>query len=350
MNRIMKKSLKAVLGILGAALLICVAVAAWLIYPGTPGSAAHLAFQGYIILPKSSVLSVLDYLTLNDNRLFVTEESSGAVFKIALHPGVLPGEKDISTFSLEPATHGVVVDPVSQMAYVTRSEANTVDLFDPATMKLSKRISVAEDPDGIFYEPLHKLLYVASGDAHVATVIDPGVAATVATIPLDGKPEFAAFDPKTHMMYQNLRDKNSVIAVDLESNTVAGRWALDGCDGPSGMSIDEPGRRLFIVCSANASMVIFDLNKKSVIAAIKIGGGPDSVAFDASLHRIYTTGKSGILVVIEQETPDAYHVIDTVHLHYGAHTLAVDPTTHMLYVGYAGLIAPPRVAVFLSRS
>jgi DNA-binding beta-propeller fold protein YncE len=92
------------------------------------------------------------------------------------------------------------------------------------------------------------------------------------------------------------------------------------------------------------------LIQKTVIATVKIGGGPDSVAYDVALRRLYTAGKSGVLVVIQQETPDAYHVIDTVHLHYGAHTLAVDSDTHRLYVGYAGLIVPPRVAVFMSRS
>jgi DNA-binding beta-propeller fold protein YncE len=350
MNKLLKNSLEAIVWIFSTVLVICGCAAAWLIYPGSPGSAQHLAFQGYIVLPKTGTLSVLDYLTISDHRLFVTEESSGNVYKIALRPEMLPGESDISTFALEPATHGVSIDPVSQMAYVTRSEANTVDVFDPAHMKLSKRISVADDPDGIFYEPLHKVLYVASGDAHVATVIDPTVGAIVATIPLDGKPEFAAYDPQSHIMYQNLRDTNSVVAVDLDSKTVANRWALQGCEGPSGMTLDDANRRLFIVCSGNAALVVFDLIQKTVIATVKIGGGPDSVAYDVVLRRLYTTGKSGVLVVIQQETPDAYHVIDTVHLHYGAHTLAVDPDTHRLYVGYAGLIVPPRVAVFMSRS
>jgi hypothetical protein len=90
---------------------------------------------------------------------------------------------------------------------------------------------------------------VASGDAHLATVIDPTAGAIVATMPLDGKPEFAAYDPQSHIMYQNLRDTNSVVAVDLDSKTVPNRRALRGCEGPSGMTLDDANRRLFIVCS-----------------------------------------------------------------------------------------------------
>jgi hypothetical protein len=69
-----------------------------------------------------------------------------------------------------------------------------------------------------------------------------------------------------------------------------------------------------------------------------------------SSRRIYTTGKSGVLVIVQQEDPNKYKVIDTVHLHYGAHTLTVDPETHILYVAYASLVVNPRVAVFTPRT
>jgi len=39
---------------------------------------------------------------------------------------------------------------------------------------------------------------------------------------------------------------------------------------------------------------------------VPIGNGPDSVAFDPLLRRIYTTGKSGVLVVIQQDEPNEY--------------------------------------------
>ena len=126
----------------------------WQIFPGTPGIAKSLKFEGFVVLPKdrrAGLLTVLDYLTLNGNDLFVTNVSTGTVYKIPLHAEGLPAASDVSMFQLEPAAHGVVIDPVSGMAYVTRSEANTVDIFDPSAMSLVTRIPVADDPDGIFY-------------------------------------------------------------------------------------------------------------------------------------------------------------------------------------------------------
>ncbi len=115
------------------------------------------------------------------------------------------------------------------------------------------------------------------------------------------------------------------------------------------MAIDEVHRRLFIGCNANSVLAIFDLNEHRVVATVPIGKAPDSVAFDPELQRIYTTGKSGFMTVIKQDEQNRYRVLDTVHLHYGAHTLTIDPATHALYVAYAGLVVNPRVAVFIPR-
>jgi YVTN family beta-propeller protein len=329
---------------LAALVLIVGGLTASLIFPGMPGGARSLTFQGFIALPGGRALTVLDYLTISGRDLFVTNVSSGAVYKVSL--GAASTDAKVAVLPGPPAPHGVVVDPVSGLAFVTRSEANTVDVFDPANMRPLKRIPVADDADGIFYDPADRLVYAASGDAKAATLIDPATQTTVATIPLGGEPEFAAFDGETGLMYQNLKDANSVVAVDIARREVTQRWPLDRCLAPSGMAIDPAKRRLFVACSANARLVVFSLQNHRVIGSLPIGGGPDSVAFDAGLHRLYATGKSGVLTVIQQDGPDTYRQLDQLRLHYGAHTLAVDPASHRLYVGYASLLLPARLAVF----
>ncbi len=349
MKNTMKTPIRIVLGSLGVIVVAAIAAAGYLIYPGTPGSAASLVFKGYVPLRSDGLLSVLDYLTVNDDTLFVTGESTGIVSRVPIHTNSLPTLADAVQLPGEPAAHGVVIDPSSHLAFVTRSEANTVDIFDPVKMLAIKRIPVADDPDAIFYDEFDKLVYVASGDSHLATLIDPSTQTTIATIPLGGAPEYAAFDTSTRLLYQNLHDTSTVVAIDIAKRSVVQGWQLQGCEAPTGMAIDESHRRLFIGCGANAVLAVFDLGGHRVVATVPIGKAPDSVAFDPGLHRIYTTGKSGVLVVIQQDERDKYRVLDTVHLHYGAHTLTLDPKTHALYVGYAGLVVNPRVAVFTPR-
>jgi DNA-binding beta-propeller fold protein YncE len=112
------------------------------------------------------------------------------------------------------------------------------------------------------------------------------------------------------------------------------------------MAIDSEQRRLFAVCSGNATLVVFDLETHRVITALKIGSGPDSVAFDPALRRIYSAGKTGKLSIIQQYSLDGYLLLDEIHTHYGAHTLTVDPVSHKVFVAYASLLAHPRIAVF----
>jgi DNA-binding beta-propeller fold protein YncE len=344
---VVKKTVLIVVSWIAASL---TAIAIALIVPGTPPEGKSVHFEGYVPLPGHSMLTVLDYLTVSGRSLFVTNESTGDVYNVALRDRSLPVRADVSVFAEEPAAHGVVIDPSSRLAYVTRSSADAVDIFDPRTMKFFKRIPVAGGADALVYDPLNKLFYAAGADSSVATLIDPEELSTVATIPLGGRPEFVVFDPRSGLLYQNLEDTDSVVVLDLAKRAVVDHWNVRPCRAPSGMAIDELQRRLFIGCRDNALLTVVDIGTHRVIATIPIGKGVDSVAFDPQLHRIYTTGRSGVLVVIQQSSADSYRVLDTMSLHYGAHTLTVDPITHSLYVGYASLGVEPRIAVFTART
>jgi hypothetical protein len=57
-----------------------------------------------VLLPKdghAGLLTVLDYLTLSNEDLFVTNISTGTVYKIPLHGEALPAAGDVSMFQLE---------------------------------------------------------------------------------------------------------------------------------------------------------------------------------------------------------------------------------------------------------
>jgi len=342
----MKKGLKIASTIALVLIGVAAAVLIYLVYPGTPGRSRFMTFQGFIELPQTGRLNVLDYLTLRDHVLFVTSESSGKVFKVTLDPGTQTTATNVSALLGGGAVHGVVLMPSENIGFVTRGEENTVDVFDPINLQSIKRIPVADDADAILFDPATKLVYVANGDAHLATLIDPGSRTTVATIALDAKPEYPALDIQTGLLYQNLTDTNMVAAINLAQRSVVGKWSLAPCEGPSGMAIESEQRRLFAVCSRNATLVVFDLERHQVKASLKIGGGPDSLAFDAALHRIYAAGKSGKLDVVQQDGPDRYRLLDQIGTHYGAHTLVVDPASHQVFVGYASLFNHPRIAVF----
>src|SRR3984893_7146051 len=147
-------------------------VVVYLVYPGTPSRSKFMVFDGFIELPRGRLLNVLDYLTLNGSTLFVTSESSGALFKVNLDLNQ-PSVSSVSEMPGAGAAHGVALLPEVNVAFITRSEENTVDVFDPRSLQQFQSIPVADDADAILYAPSAKLVYVANGDAKLATLIDP---------------------------------------------------------------------------------------------------------------------------------------------------------------------------------
>src|SRR5258708_19589451 len=82
----MKRILKMVAYCVVALLLVAGSFLLYLVIPGTPGQARSVKFDGYIELPKAKSLNVLDYLTIKDHTLFVTNEISGTGSNLTLNP------------------------------------------------------------------------------------------------------------------------------------------------------------------------------------------------------------------------------------------------------------------------
>ena len=321
---------------------------AWLTIPGTPEQARSLRFVGYIPLQRTGLLNVLDYLTVQGNDVFIAGISSGDVTRISTHAG--SSLKDLAVLHGRPSAHGVAIDPATGLAFVSRSGVNTVEVFDLAQMSTVRSILVADDPDAIIYVPsfdsIPAMIYVAHGDAKTATLIDPVGKVVIATVALGGKAEFAVFDPTSGLLFQNLEDTNEIVALNLGTRAVVGRWPLAGCQGPSGLAIDGVRHRLIVACGGNSIAVIFDIGKHIVTASYPVGKHPDTMAYDGRLERAYSAGAFGQLTVLQGKSDGTFGLAETVRTHLGAHTLAVDPLTDRVYMGYAGLLVGPRIAVF----
>lgn len=348
-SKIVGNTLKILGAVVGVAVIIAGVKLSSVVFPATPKSTPEMAFTGFIKLPGHGYLNILDYIKIDGRALFVTSESSGSVYRVDLSATDPSQSSALLELTGKPSAHGVAVTGDNGAAFVTRSEANTVELFDPASMTRLASIPVQDDADAILYDQAANLIYVANGDPKIATLIDPQKRAVAGTINLGGKPEFPVLDPQSGLVYQNLNDLNQVAAVDVAARAVVGKWSLAPCDGPTGLALDPANKRLFAVCGKSAQLVVFALDQHRVVATLPVGGGPDVVAFDLSNRRLYVAGKAGELTVVQQAGPDGYRVLANIKTHYGAHTLAVDPVSHKVYVGYASLLIGPRLAVFEPR-
>jgi DNA-binding beta-propeller fold protein YncE len=151
----------------------------------------------------------------------------------------------------------------------------------------------------------------------------------IATIPVGGKPETAVSD-NAGKLYVNIEDKNEIAVVDLKTNTVINRWSLAPGEGPSGLAIDAATKRLFSTC--DKLLMVMDATNGKIIAKLPIGDGTDGVAFDNATKMIYSSNGEGNITAIKETDNLHYSVSATIPTKKGARTIAIDETTHTLYL------------------
>lgn len=239
-----------------------------------------------------------------------------------------------------PGVHGIAVAPELGHAYTSNGKDNSVSVVDLASLKTLTKVTTGTNPDAVMFEPGSKEIYAFNGRSASATVIAGGNNQVVATIPLGGKPEFAQADPAVGFVYDNIEDKNEVAVIDIKTHAVVARWSVTPGDEPSGMDIDLAHHRLFIGCG-NAKVVVLDSVKGQVVAVIPAGAGIDATAFDPGTQLVFASnGRDGTVTIAHEDSPDTYTVVQTLKTERSARTMAVDQSSHKIYLASAKFAEP----------
>jgi YVTN family beta-propeller protein len=201
------------------------------------------------------------------------------------------------------------------------------------------KVDTGTNPDAILFEPGQNEVYAFNGRGQSATVIDTDSGKVVTTIPLGGKPEFAEADPAAGRVFDNLEDKSEVAAIDSKTHQVVNRWPIAPGESASGLAIDVKHHRLFLGCD-NQLMVMMDSVSGKVLATVPIGAGVDGAAFDPGTQFAFASSGQSATVTIAQELADKLTVVQTLKTERGARTMALDPTTHNIYLPTAQFEAP----------
>ena len=258
-----------------------------------------------------------------NHRLFIARQNR--VMVVDENTGTLLGE----VTGIQGA-HGTAIVPDTGHGFATSGNDQSVVMFDLKTFKALDRIPAAEDADAIIYDPPSNRVFTFNGDAHSSTVIDPVKGAAVTNIPLGGKPEYGA-SAGDGKVYANLTDVSEVVEIDARNASVTRRWSTAPCKQPVAMAIDVAHHRLFSGCRSGV-MAVSDYESGKVVATAPIGTGVDGAGFDASSGDAFAAAADGTLTVIHQDSPDAYHVVQTLQTAQGSRNLGLDPVTHRLFL------------------
>ncbi|MEO8159870.1 MAG: YncE family protein [Arenimonas sp.] len=228
--------------------------------------------------------------------------------------------------------HGIAVAAALGRGFSTNGNSNSLTEFDLASFARIRDIPLSgQSPDAIVLEPISGRLFAFNARSNNVSIVDPVAGSETAILAFEGNPELAVHDGHGHV-FLNIEDKAQLVEIDASAGVIVHTWAIEGCEGPTGLAIDAAHRRLFSACD-NGVMAITDADSGRQVARLPIGDGPDGAAFDPTSQDAFSpNGQSGTLTVIHEDDPDHYRVTQTLTTQAGARTIELDPSTHRLYL------------------
>ena len=225
--------------------------------------------------------------------------------------------------------HGIAFDMADKKGFTSNGRLNNVTVFDLNTNKVIEQIPAGQNPDAIMYESFSKKIITCNGRGKNLSIIDPSQSKLIDSVDVGGKPETAVSDG-AGKIFVNIEDKNEIVEIDAKTWKVLNHWSIAPAEGPTGLAYDNKTKRLFAGC--DKLLVVLDAVTGKIIDKLTIGDGCDGVAFDAGSKNIYTSNGEGTMTVIHEDNADKFSVIENIPTKRGARTIALDNTSHLIYL------------------
>lgn len=262
-----------------------------------------------------------DYLYVDSaaHRLYVSHGTQTDVIDTAT-------DKVVGTIADTQGVHGIAIANDLGIGFTSNGTANTVSVFDLATLKTKTGVAVGTKPDAIVYAPASHKVVVFNGKSNDVSIIDANSLKVVSTIKVPGKPEFAVIAADGNA-YFNIEDLGEIASINLSTNQLGAIHSLKPCEEPTGLAIDA-AQNLYSVCGNNLMLVTSTAG--AVVGSAKIGSGPDGVAV-LDGYAFSANGADGNMSVVKS-VDGKFQTVATIPTQPGARTIAADPARHRLYL------------------
>jgi DNA-binding beta-propeller fold protein YncE len=226
---------------------------------------------------------------------------------------------------------GVLAVPEHHRVYAAVAGDHQIAIIDDQTLGVIARLGKISFPDGLAYSPETERIFVSDESGGGELVIDATTDSVVTTIDLGGEAGNTHDDAGSGCIVVAVQSRNELVFIDSITDQVDSRIELDAdCEGPHGFLIDAPRRLAFVTCEDNARLLVVDLMTMGVTATYDVGDGPDVLAFDPGLQWLYVASEAGVVSVFAEQR-GAHKAIGEYRSPH-AHSVAVDPATHLVYV------------------
>jgi len=226
--------------------------------------------------------------------------------------------------------HGVLAVPSLGTLFASATGSGQAVMISEGTGRILARAPAGIYPDGIAYDPGRQEAFVSDEAGGVETVLDARDGHRITAIGLGGEAGNVRYDPGTGEVLADVQTRNVVAVIDPALDRVVRTVPLPGCDHDHGLYLDAGQRLAFVACDGNARLLVLDLSSYTVRQNLNVGTDPDVLAFDPSLRRLYVAAESGVVTVFGEQGRSLV-TLGRNFLATEAHTVAVDPRTHLVY-------------------
>jgi len=308
-----------------------------------PASTAEAPLRVVADVPLPGSASRFDYQSLESasGRLFISHMGAGQLVVYDVR-----AERVVGNLNGFPTVTGVLAVPAEHRAYASATGDHAVVVVDDSTFRIVARVPGPRFPDGIAYAPEERRVFVSDESGRRDFVLDAATNTVVARIELDGEAGNTQYDPGSHCVIVAVQTVNQLAVIDPATATIVRRITLDqAVRYPHGVYIDSAHRLAFIAGQESGTLGVLDLQKLQLRQVLPIGSDPDVLAFDPSLGWLYVAAESGVVAVFAER--DGSLVQLGWYRAPRAHSVAVDPATHRVYLPLADLSGHPVLRVLV---
>lgn len=227
--------------------------------------------------------------------------------------------------------HGILAIPALKRVYASATGTNEIVAIDENMLLPIARMPGGRYPDGLSYSPEAHELFVSDEFGHTLTIIDTNTNRLLSTLDLGGEVGNNQYDPVTHHVFANVQTLGQFVEIDPVSRRIVQRYALSHCDSNHGLLIEPDKRLAFIACEDNARLLVWNMRRMRVIQDVSVGEVPDVLAYDTEPGHLYVASESGVVSVF-RVTAAGVSKEGEGQVSAKAHSIAVDPRTHLVYL------------------
>src|SRR6266487_821923 len=307
-----------------------------------PASTAEAPLRVIADVPLPGSASRFDYQSLEPSgRLFISHMGAGQLVVFDAQAGKVIGNLDGF-----PTVTGVLAVPAEHRAYASAAGDHAVVVVDDSTLRIVARVPGPRFPDGIAYAPAERRLFVSDESGRRDFVIDATNNTVVAQIELGGEAGNTQYDAGSHCELVAVQTANQLAIIDPATATIVRRITLDkAVRHPHGVYIDAPNRLAFIAGEESGTLGVLDLRTLQLRQVVPVGSDPDVLAFDLALGRLYVAAESGVVAVFAERDDSLVQL--GWYRAPKAHSVAVDPATHRVYLPLASVNGHPVLRVMV---